>query len=75
MTISDDRYLEPHQARRREPTHYESLLGDSIEHAFASGIQDLPGLVAYLNQYGPASAAGVPWTEELYRHEMHVLGA
>ena len=26
-----DRYLEPHQARRHEPTQYESLLGDAIE--------------------------------------------
>ena len=30
------RYLEPHQARMREPSQYENLLGDSIERAYAN---------------------------------------
>ena len=34
MTLPADRYLEPHQARERPPTAFESLLGDAIERAF-----------------------------------------
>ncbi|WP_367618161.1 recombinase-like helix-turn-helix domain-containing protein, partial [Variovorax sp. CAN15] len=32
---TQDRYLQPHQARRRPATTYEDLLGDVIERAFA----------------------------------------
>ena len=42
-------YNETHQHRSGPPTSYESLLGDSIERAFAQGIHDLEGVVAYLN--------------------------
>ncbi len=62
-----DRYLEPHQARTRIPTLFEDLLGDSIERAFAEGVQTLPELVAYLNRTGSASERGEPWTEESYQ--------
>lgn len=48
-----DRYLELHQARTREPNAFEDLLGDSIERAYAAGLHDLPGLLGYLNQAGP----------------------
>jgi len=69
-----DRYLEPHQARQRAATTYEDLLGDEIERAFATGIHDLPGLVAKLNDSGLATPGGQPWTEDLYRKEMAALG-
>ncbi|GAB3626255.1 hypothetical protein PTE30175_00101 [Pandoraea terrae] len=65
-----DRYLEPHQARRHEPTQYESLLGDSIERAYAQGIHDLNGLVAYLNRVGPGPQEGDAWTEDGFAKEM-----
>ncbi len=67
-------YLNPHQARRRQPTPYEDLLGDSIERAFASGTDDLTGLVAYLNRCGPSCPKnnGV-WTEEIYKEEIALL--
>ncbi len=68
-------YNETHQTRSAEPTTYESLLGDSIERAYAQGIHDLPGLVAYLNQAGPAGPNGQPWTDETYQKEMARLGA
>lgn len=71
---SNDRYLEPHQARTRAPTSYEDLLGDAIERAYAAGIQDLEGLVAHLNRSGLASPSGQPWTPESYQAEMAVLG-
>ena len=69
-----DRYLEPHQARQRPPTQFEDLLGDAIERAFAEGIHDLPGLVAYLNRTGPSADNGQPWTEASYTAQVTRLG-
>lgn len=71
-----DVYLNPHQARRRPPTQYEDLLGDSIERAFGAGIHDLSGLVAHLNRSGPGCPynQGV-WTEENYQQEIARLAA
>lgn len=68
-------YNETHQNRSAPPTAYESLLGDSIERAFAAGIHDLEGLVAHLNEGGPAGPNGQPWTADIYRQEMARLGA
>ena len=67
-------YLEPHQARTREPTAYENLLGDAIERAFGSGVVELSGLVDALNASGPQpqNKDGV-WTEELLAAELHRL--
>lgn len=71
----NDRYLDPHQARDREPTAFENLLGDAIERAFAAGVKDLPGLVASLNATGPAAPDGTAWTEDRYRTLMARLAA
>ena len=68
-------YNETHQSRLAPPTAYESLLGDSIERAFAAGIHELDDLVAYLNRSGPAGPDGQPWTADLYRQVMARLGA
>lgn len=65
-----DRYLEQHQARKRNPTTYEDLLGDAIERAYGSGVHDLQGLVQALNDSGLASPSGKAWTEEVYRQEI-----
>ncbi len=65
-----DRYLEPHQARRRPPTEWESLLGDSLERAFAAGKHELAPIVEYLNQAGPPAPNGATWTEELLQSEL-----
>lgn len=65
-----DRYLEPHQARKRAPTTYEDLLGDAIERAYGAGIHDLKDLVQALNDSGLASPSGKIWTEEVYRQEI-----
>jgi hypothetical protein len=70
-----ERYLIVHQTRRREPTGYEDLLGDSIERAFASGIADLTALVAHLNRTGPGFPGGGAWTEEGYQAEVARLAA
>ncbi len=68
-------YNETHQARSAPPTAYESLLGDSIERAFAMGIHDLSGLVNYLNQVGPTGPNGQPWTPASYEQEIARLAA
>ncbi len=68
-------YNETHQTRTSPPTAYESLLGDSLERAFAQGIHDLQGLVAYLNDAGPAGPNGQPWTPASFEQEMARLGA
>ena len=75
MTQETDRYLDPHQARRRPATTYEDLLGDAIERAFGEGVHDLVGLVQRLNDSGLATPSGQPWTEALYRQEIAALGA
>jgi hypothetical protein len=68
-------YNETHQTRNNEPTAHESLLGDSIERAYAQGIHDLEALVNYLNQSGPPAPNGEPWNGETFKKEMARLGA
>lgn len=70
-----DPYLEPHQARTREPTEYENMLASAIEAAFGAGVWDLPGLVARLNADAIRTPQGEPWTEDRYRAVMKTLGA
>ncbi len=74
-TPPTDRYLDPHQARERQPTPYEDLLGDAIERAFGSGVTELPDLVTRLNATGPSGANGEPWTEASFTALMARLGA
>jgi len=72
--MQTDCYLEPHQARRRAPTTFEDLLGDAIERAFGQGAHTLPELVASLNETGPSSENGQPWTEQNLQNLMARLG-
>lgn len=69
-------YLNPHQARRRPPTQYEDLLGDSIERGYAAGVEKLSDMVAHLNRQGPSCPVnnGV-WTEANFQEEMARLSA
>lgn len=68
-------YNEIHQNRSAPPTAYESLLGDSLERAFAQGIHDLDGMVGYLNSAGPTGPNGQPWTSASFSKELARLGA
>jgi hypothetical protein len=68
--MSNDRYLNPHQARVRASTPFEDLLGDAIERAFGSGISELDALLEYLNKSGPLGPDGSPWTAESYQQEL-----
>ena len=73
QSIDKDRYLNPHQAKRRAATSYEDLLGDAIERAFAAGHWELDALVAHLNKTGPLASNSLPWTAENYALEMKRL--
>ena len=68
-------YLNPHQARDREPDDYQNLLGDAIERAYAAGIHDLAGLVASLNKAAVPAPNSSRWSEELFQREMKRLGS
>jgi hypothetical protein len=67
-------YNETNQTRAVPPTAFESLLGDSLERAFAQGIHDLEGIVSYLNVCGPSGPNGQPWTPETFQQEIARLG-
>ena len=71
----DKPYLNPHQARDREPDEWQNLLGDAIERAYAAGIHDLAGLVASLNEAHVPAPNGQPWSAELFQREMKRLGS
>jgi hypothetical protein len=73
--MSNDRFLNPHQAKQRQSTPYEDLLGDAIERAFGSNITELEPLLEYLNKSGPLGPNGQPWTTQTYKAEMAKMGA
>jgi hypothetical protein len=67
-------YNETHQTRNREPTAYENLLGDAIEHAFGSGVTELADLVTALNNSGPQpQSRDTLWTEATLAAELSRL--
>lgn len=69
----DPLYVQPHQARTREPSQYEILLGDAMERAFGQGLWELDKLVGYLNQSGPLAPNGQTWTAESFSAELKRL--
>ncbi len=69
----DSLYVNPHQARQREPSQYEILLGDAMERAFGQGHWELDQLVTALNQSGPLAANGQLWTSESLAAELKRL--
>ena len=69
-----DRYLDPHQARKRPPTSYEDLLGDAIERGFGAGHWELDALIEHLNRSGPLGPNGALWTAESFQTVMKTLG-
>ena len=75
IPIQTTRFLQPNQAQQRPPTPFEDLLGDALERAFSSGINELAPLVAHLNQSGPLGPNGQPWSEQTFEVEIHKLGA
>ena len=74
IPIHPARYLDQHQARKRPPTNFEDLLGDSIERAFGMGHWELDALVGYLNKSGPLGPNGQPWTAQSFQSTIKTLG-
>jgi hypothetical protein len=70
-----EHYLEEHQSRSRPPTAYELKLAGAIEEVFATGVHDLPGLVAGLAAREVATRGGQPMTEERFLTEIRDLEA
>lgn len=52
------------QTRTAEPTAFENRVGDALEKAFASGVEELPALIESLRAQGCLDPQGQPWTEE-----------
>ena len=64
-----------HQTRPTSPTEYENRLGEALENIFGSDIDQLPEIVANLNDMGIQAPYGESWTEESFQAEMKRLGA
>jgi hypothetical protein len=73
--VTTDKYLDPRQSRDGEPTPYEARLAGAVEVVFGSGVHDLTGLVAGLNDQGLFAPDGAAWTEQTFTAEMQRLGA
>jgi hypothetical protein len=62
------------QNRFAPPTPYENQLGDLLEQVFVAGIEELPAVVAKLNELGGHAPDGSAWTEASFRATMQQLG-
>ncbi len=62
------------QHRAAPPTAFENQLGDLLEQVFVAGIEDLPAVVARLNELGGRAPDGAPWTEASFQAVMRELG-
>jgi hypothetical protein len=69
----DPLYVNPHIARKREPTAYENQLADAMEQAFAAGAWELDALVAHLNAAGVHDAQQQAWTAQSFQAELKVM--
>jgi hypothetical protein len=64
----------PYQTRAAEWPAALSALGDALEAVLATGVHDLPGIVAGLNAAGCRDADGTGWSEASFRRRMAELG-
>ncbi|MDA0238582.1 MAG: hypothetical protein O3A84_00965 [Proteobacteria bacterium] len=63
----------PHQTRSRPVTEYEEQLADTLEVIFAGGVEELPDIVAGLNESIVPPPSGASWTVEMFKDEMSRL--
>ncbi len=56
------------------PDAYATELADRLGEIFGRGIHDLEGVVAALNEAGPAPEGADRWTAEVFEAEMIRLG-
>lgn len=64
-----------HQTRPWPPSGYEVKLARTLEGIYGSGVHDLPGVVAALQEATVSSPEGTPWTEESFVAAMRTFGA
>lgn len=69
----EGQYLEIHQTRDRTPGEFENLMGDALERAFASGIDDIDSVVQALVDYGVPAPDGQSWNADLLKAELKRL--
>ncbi len=62
------------QNRAAPPTPFENQLGDLLEQVFVAGIEELPAVVAKLNELGGHAPDGAAWTEASFTAVMQQLG-
>jgi phage tail tape-measure protein len=69
----EGQYLEIHQTRDRTPGEFENLMGDALERAFATGIDDIDSVVQALVDYGVPAPDGQSWNADLLQAELKRL--
>ena len=62
------------QTRAALPSDFENRLADLLEQVFAAGVEELPAVVARLNELGGRAPDGAPWTEASFQTVMQQLG-
>ena len=62
------------QTRAALPSAYENQLGDLLEQVFVAGIEELPAVVARLNELGGRAPDGSAWTEASFQTAIQQLG-
>ena len=72
-------YDEPGDVRHQTqvdaaPGAYAKALADRLEEIFGRGIHDIDGVVAALNEEGPAPEGAERWTGEIFEAELIRLG-
>ncbi|EOM74479.1 hypothetical protein DW322_01565 [Rhodococcus rhodnii] len=72
--MPDVQYLDANQTHPDPISPYEENLSGAIMEVFATGVHDLPGLVAGLRDLGLHAPDGGDWTEENLRAELRRLG-
>jgi hypothetical protein len=73
--MSTPLYLNPRQSTDRTPTAWEDEFGDVLEAAFASGVRELPELVAAFNAARIRPREGGDWTVDRFTRTLAELGA
>ena len=62
------------QTRGEAPSNYEAQLTDALENIFGRDIDELPEIVAALNEHKVLTPDGTPWTEDSFQAEFKRLG-
>jgi len=64
-----------HQTRSSSPTEFENRLSEALTEIFGADIDQLPKVIAKLNEMGVQAPYGAAWTEDSFQAEMKRLGA